>query len=162
MDTIDNNALTATDLKALRTANTCICFDHACSNEWGVGQGKIRCFRSVEPKKNDPYPQDDLQYKIGVYSKVTDYGGCRDRTKLTAYAHIPTYRETLQTVLHFLRAGDTLTLGWIRDNHSDYTREAGIHHDQFYLNVSRGKKNYSFLLDVSITPNNSARMVRDF
>ena len=65
------------------------------------------------------------------------------------------------TLVKLLRAGDTVSLYWYPDaGTNDYVRQAGLHVDYLYLDVMRGKTQYRYLADVSVCPDNSARMCK--
>ena len=77
----------------------------------------------------------------------------------TAFGSIDS--EAMVTVLAFIRAGDELKLVFGRDSHASETlKEANLHGDSVKLQVIRDTKVYRFILDVTISPDNSARLVR--
>ena len=158
--------LTATDIKALRLADTSICFYAKNLNEWGTGIGQIiaRKRNEVKQEKNNPFAPSyipDSEYSLSVYSRLTDYSDVYvDKARLKCYSYVPAYMEHIKTFAEMLKVGDILTLEWIRDNNSQYLSHAGLHNDELQVVVVRGNKRLCFKIESSICENNSARMIR--
>ncbi len=70
------------------------------------------------------------------------------------------YNAAWRTIVELIKPGDALTLQWAADNNSDTVRKAGLHVDELRLLVRRGDRTLTFHLQRSITPDNSARMIR--
>lgn len=169
--------ISANDVKALRTADT-VSFHHYQDG------GEIRA--SKWNRSRGPFDDCEKKYSIAVLSSFAgkftttadddDETGERvtaDNSACFAMEHCASYSEEWQTVAHFLRAGDVLTLHWCADGIANgyfkgatvrQSAEVGagmlLYADTLRLKVKRGEKRFSFFLDVSICPNNSARMIR--
>jgi hypothetical protein len=122
----------------------------------------------------DPFEQS---HTIAVDFEV--YGlGYLDRHKAACFEMIMGSRHDSQwqTVAKLVRPGDRLTLVWRPDWLSNaYSQKAsydgsvgdcpsyhGLHVDTLYLQVIRKHTTaYMFLIDVSVCPDNSARMIRN-
>jgi hypothetical protein len=48
--------------------------------------------------------------------------------------------------------GDIVRLGWRADTNTDQLIALGLHRDELSILVRRGKRQWTFLLDVSIRP----------
>jgi hypothetical protein len=71
------------------------------------------------------------------------------------------YTRTWTTIANLLKPGDVLSLHFNGDRYANkYSRDAGVHIDGLNLDVQRGKTEMSFVIDVSVCPANSARMVK--
>ncbi len=57
-----------------------------------------------------------------------------------------------------LRVGDVVRLRWRADNSIDQLTAHGLHRDELRIEVRRGKRLWTFLLDVAVRPQD-ARMV---
>jgi hypothetical protein len=148
--------LTKMDLAALRKADA-TCFDH---NARGVNQ--IRAIKRHEPTETDPYATD-VTHRVVVDSTIRSYVDGEfglSATNFQAFEMMHSPREHWLTVLAFLRVGDVLQLSWIRGSSTGYLQEAGLHRDELYLLVWRNGKESKFMIDVSITPDNTARMTQ--
>lgn len=155
-------ALTAVDLKALRTADDLVfrCID---------GASTIKCIKRVT---GDPW-QTEKYYSIDVESH-----GAKDASE---FCNSSQYHEEMRTTLKHLKVGDLLTLAWHKDYGSNgYAKAAShdgsyveayhdtvssfqcLHVDVLRLEVRKeGKEGKDvYHLATSICPNNSARMIR--
>lgn len=92
----------------------------------------------------------------------TSTGPSDMRPWLAGLAHVPNYPTSeMRAIRDFvLKVGDVLSLAWLQDNNNDNHREAGLHHDQCFLVVQRGKHIGRFLIGDSVGPDDTARMVR--
>ena len=67
---------------------------------------------------------------------------------------------------HPFREGDRLSLHWYPDaGTNDYLRDAGLHADKLYLDITRPTSNgraksWRYLVDTAVCPDNTARMCR--
>ena len=159
--------LSKNDVKTLRTADI-ISFHHTREG------GRINASKRV---RNSPW-HEETTIGISCDSSVFEHW---EKTRWEgAYScfsmiHCPKYSEEWQTIVSFLREGDSLQLRWIGcDNNGYLTRSMvtdrdeqsspglgeKLYHDKLYLKIVRGKKSFSFYLDDSICPDNSARMVK--
>jgi hypothetical protein len=78
-------------------------------------------------------------------------------------AHNAKYDHNLQTLIHSLRAGETLRMIWTGDNNNDLVREAGLHVDQLDVIVipaREGAARRSYCVETSVCADNTARMIR--
>lgn len=172
-----SNPLTADDIRALRLVDSCVCFDHVrdTTNSYGNGQGKIRCHKEqvVKQTKGSPFISDSrlptLEYSIPVHSCVINYSA-RMRFDsvppyVSCYENLRTYNEELKTLISFLKVGDSLSLKWEANIFShEELQSVGLHTDTLKVIVTRGKgstfKQYTFLLSVGLSKNNTARIIR--
>lgn len=82
---------------------------------------------------------------------------------MAAYAHVNGFAygdNPWPTTARMLRAADGVTMSWVADNNTGYTRDLGYHIDRLVLHVYRGKAKHVFHVAEAITPDNSARMIR--
>jgi hypothetical protein len=153
--------LTKEDLKALREADA-VHFRVAFQN--GRQFGEIVCKKTVP--KNGPFDDEEKRYIIrnvrfdfDVYQK--DWKGAG--WILTGVASAYRWNDYWQTTTGSLREGDEPELRFCIDGSAnDNVRNAGLHHDTFYLRARRdGKKAVlAWVVDWSVCPQNTARMVR--
>lgn len=58
-----------------------------------------------------------------------------------------------------LRTGDTVRFYWFPDaNRNEVLREAGLHADVLFVDITRGKSTHRYVAATQIAPDNSARM----
>lgn len=159
------STLTKLDIAALRKADD-ICFDH---NVRRAGRDSerasfVRAIKRSRATETDPYATDTthrIEVGSGIHS-FADGEGYGEAT-FTAFhmAHNVGMSAALATAWAMLRAGDRLDLDWVRGNSSGYLEEAGLHRDELRLVVRRGDKSVgTFLVAVSVCPDNSARMTQ--
>jgi hypothetical protein len=72
----------------------------------------------------------------------------------------PSSEDCTQTFLSCLRPGDVVTAHIVASNNTPLVTQAGLYLDYLYLQIRRGKKTLSFLVDVSVCPDNSARLAQ--
>jgi hypothetical protein len=153
MTTTDTTAspLTAQDIKVLRSADA-LCY--RLDTKGDVSQ--IEAIK--EASRDNPWEQRKvlpIAFEIENYEKGVRVVG--------AWVRLPRYKwdaTPLGTLLDLLRPGDELSARLITGNNNGYMTEAGLHRDEFVLQLTRGKKKMLFLLEVSVCPQNSARMAR--
>lgn len=68
------------------------------------------------------------------------------------------FHDVWRSVAAFLRVGDVVRLRWQADNNTDQLIARGLHRDDLRIEVRRGTRLWTFLLDVSVRPQDS-RMV---
>jgi hypothetical protein len=105
---------------------------------------------------------------VGAYS--IDYDRvveCDLAARISSYvgtaqsAYCPIYSDgAWSTIVSLLRVGDELGLRFVGANDSENMRSVRYHRDECYLIVKRGEKHMTFLVDVQVGPNNTARMVQ--
>lgn len=83
--------------------------------------------------------------------------------KIRSASHIANfldYRGHVNTVIQSIRKGDKLTLSWRSGNNNNVITNAGLYQDELHLIIDRnGKKSY-YMIAVQVSPNNTARMVK--
>ena len=57
-----------------------------------------------------------------------------------------------RTIAAFLRVGDILRLRWQADSTTDGLTAIGLHRDDLRIEVRRGARAWTFLLDVTVRP----------
>ena len=103
---------------------------------------------------------DDSTTVFGINSTRESYDQHSKSGRILAHKFIYSTDEQVQTIFRSLRKGDQLSAEFVLGNNSQYLREAGLNCDECYLTITRGAKRLKYLFEVSICPNNSARMVR--
>ncbi|MEV4201070.1 hypothetical protein [Micromonospora globbae] len=68
------------------------------------------------------------------------------------------FHDVWRSVAAFLRVGDVLRLRWLADNTTDQMVARGLHRDDLHIEVRRGRRLWTFLLDVTVRPQ-AARVV---
>lgn len=137
-------ALTAVDLKALRTAEDLV---FRCKD----GASTIECTKKVT---GDPW-EKEKRHHIAVES----YGA----KEAFEYCNSSQYDAQLRTTLKHLKAGDLVTLLWRPDYGSNgYSKDCGLHVDVLVLEVRKEEKPGKdvYHIATSLCPDNSARMIR--
>lgn len=139
--------ITKNDIKAMKQADK-VCFEvHA-------GIGRIRCIKEIQ----DPYVYE-VEYGIEMPYFADNFGPDKFDSAFHMFfcaKHTPYW----QTILTFIRVNDSLSLRWHVDNNNGYIKDAGLHCDELFLEVTRNETRFLFFLASSITPGNSARMVK--
>ena len=94
------------------------------------------------------------RYELSVNSNLNDNDKAFAMTGIT-------YNYLVLTAIEFLRVGDNITINWDSSGHiGQYLRDAGLYNDHCILVVHRNHIRHEFILCSSVTPNNSARMIR--
>lgn len=155
------SGLTKLDIQALKQASR-VAF------HLSKGQSSIVGIKEVA--NPGPYDERDRRHEILCKTEMRDYRhgayGNGERTPLESYScfelvHGGQYDECWRTVVDSLRVGDELKLQWVADGGNQYTKEVGLHLDMLRLMARRANGKWlAWLIDVSICPNNSARMIR--
>lgn len=179
-DTVTVEALTADDVHALRRADNL-------SFHVYEGKASIRAYLGTEDWKiltareqrvfkrdGSPLPGERMreiacQWGAHGYPEGDGMGIAwrgEESPDLSAYASVVsgTYNALWPTTSSLIGAGDTLTLHWTADCNTGTIREAGLHVDTLTITATSasGKRERTFHVDTSITPDNSARMIRRF
>jgi hypothetical protein len=142
--------LTAQDIRVLRTADA-ICYRLDT-------KGEVSQLEAIkESSQDNPWEQRKL---LPISFVIENYEhGVR---VVGAWVRLPRYKwdvTPLGTLLDLLRPGDELSARLIIGNNNLYVTEAGLHRDEFVLQLTRGKKKMLFLVEVSVCPP-SVRMAR--
>jgi hypothetical protein len=181
MTTVDVPAktLTADDVAALRLADTV-------SFHYWQGRGYIRATLdggysempriystreqrmftlSGAGKASDRSREMDTETAITAYSRDENiewtHAGSEPLAAAFAMIHSASVSDRWKTIVRLLRAGDRVTLSWVANNNNGYVKEAGLYRDELRMRIDRDKSEpLVFLVEVSVCPDNSARMVR--
>lgn len=112
----------------------------------------------------DPVGQQRRR-RIEVAADIAGFDACRrwhdhQLPGATASATIggAQFHDVWRSVAALLRVGDVVRLRWHAGNNTDQLTALGLHRDELLIEVRRGKRLSTFLLDVSVRPP-SARMV---
>lgn len=145
-------ALTKDDLKALRTADS-VTFSHGSD-----GRHYVRGIRRLTV---DGF-ETEVRREIRVPSNIRSYDSDRKRSYGHAFEMINSaqYDDDWKTVVSLLRTGDELALLWYAGNSNAYVSDANLRRDELRLIVNRGNRRLSFLIDVSVCADNTARMTQ--
>ena len=152
--------LTKTDIAALRKGDDLIVRID------GKTGGRAMVVKRKPYYSKDPFATDvyhDLTATVGMESLRGDQE-MRDG-HVHAFAMIGIYHNQhtdTSAILRSLKAGDEIRFTFWADGHSNgYIAAAGLHADVLYLNHYRnGKLLAKWEIATSVTPNNSARMVK--
>jgi hypothetical protein len=68
------------------------------------------------------------------------------------------FDDVWRGIAGFVRVGDVIGLRWRADNTTDQLSAHGLHRDELCITVRRGRRRHTFLLCVSVRPQD-ARMV---
>lgn len=158
------HALTAADLRKLRTADT-ISF-HRSPDSSGIKASKDKhaptghttlweheipahstikaCYGSFQPPEGKPLPE--VAYCHYYLS------------------HADNIHEPWRTIAGLLKKGDRLEMEWTRDAHTNgYSEKARLHADRLRLIIHRGtgtrKKAMLFIITIQICEDNTARLI---
>jgi hypothetical protein len=151
--------LDAVQLAALRKADD-LCFVH----NYG-GQSYIRAIKRKGCYNPDPFAQD-VEFIVACGTRWHDYAkGLGIQTMpscFEAFEMVGNYPDSCwRTIAGCLRKGDELVLEWSKDCQSPVVNDAALHVDYVQLVVVRGDQRLKFHIDHSISPDNSARMIKN-
>lgn len=163
--------LTADDVKALRAADSVTFFYKPNADR----AGEIVCRKTV--RNADPFGERERRWTVTTGSEFRGKhaGGAPigpDTATCCESVTSAQYDEVWQTVAAMLKAGDELSLRWGADGFRNGYLESAVirpgehcageslHVDSLEIVIRRNGKTLVFLLDVSVCPNNTARMVR--
>lgn len=132
------------------------------------GESYIRAIkrRTDAEKEKNPW-SEDREHRINTDGELRDYKSEFMQNNWSAFQMFSSaqYSRQWQTFAGFLRPLDQITLMWAANNNSQILDEAGLHNDMLRLHVKRitksnKTKNFVFLMDVTTSKNNTARMIR--
>lgn len=91
-------------------------------------------------------------------------GGADSNPAAFHMEHSGQYSPTWQTIARAIHSGDRIRLTWTADNNNETFRLASLHADELHLIIMRAdaKPHATFLVDHSVTPDNSARMIQRY
>src|SRR5581483_1434036 len=149
-------------LRALREADDLVIVARRNRTDATVQEtAHMRASKRVENR--GPFDDHERTYVIdGLRANFVTYGRPIPDA-VTATGHVGSCRvqEEWRTIAKLLRPGDVLTIRVSVYGGNEYAKNAGLHHDEMYLDVYRkGKKHYAFHLADTLAPANMARMVR--
>lgn len=163
-DAITTTGLSAMDIKAMRQA------DHVSFHYHG-GQSTIVCTKKVA--KAGPFDDQERKYQILCDTEFRchredDNGWYDDRKPTGCFEMVYCYESSyFRPVLLLVKPGDELRLCWSANNANGYMRRCStpedgrVYRDDLSVVIKRGGKVLCHVLvDVSLCPNNSARMIR--
>jgi hypothetical protein len=173
---VKTKGLDAIELAALRKAD-CVSFHHhrlKTVAETGGAASFIRATKEFRQSKSNPFGKTEAALEISVGARLTEYTRGDDaipyeaRNEAGDYAafemiHAAQFDDVWKSIVALLRVGDELTLHWRRGAFTtDAMQEASpkFYGDQLLLQVDRGDKRLTFMVDMSVTENNTARMIR--
>lgn len=159
-------ALTAQDIKKLRTADT-VSF-HRSPQRSEISASKER---PVPKQGSHKLWEHDVPAASTIKACYLSYKQPEGKTlEEVAHCHYMLWHannihEPWRTIASLLKSGDRLELEWTRDaNTNGYGEKAQLHGDRLQLVVHRGtgdkKKTLLFLVANSICQDNTARMIR--
>lgn len=109
----------------------------------------------------------DQTHTVFAETSVRDFGaasycvGAEGYTGFVMFHSGAAYNATLATLIDAMAVGSTLRLEWTRGNDNENNRQVGWVRDELHLVVTSAKgKASTFLVDVQVGPDNTARMVK--
>lgn len=154
-------ALSKDDIDAIRKADDLVV--HLGTGNDNFCKGMVRLIKR-KPFRPKPF-ETDTEYvlenvKVGMETAEGNRALGEGKAKCFAMIGIyPNQRTPAWSILSTLKVGDEVTFSFWPDAHSNkYVDDADLHADALYMHVTRKGKRQSWELDISICPNNSARM----
>jgi hypothetical protein len=156
--------LTKTDIAAIRKADDLIV---RIDNNTGKSVGKVQLVKRKGLYNKDPFAQD-MYHELTATVGMESLAGDREFTSgnVSAFAMVGIYHDQYtdtSAMLKSLKVGDEVRFTFWPDAHSNgYVAAAGLHADVLYMRVYRKGKSRPVKWEIysSITPDNSARMVK--
>lgn len=141
----ETRTLTREDVSYLRRADDLFARHDGDGNDYQSAGGNM-----IGAVKRAPYG-DQFAHDVTVLIPVGGNGRQGNFTSL----------YNVESVIRDLRAGDEISFYWYPDaGTNQYARDARLHVDYLYLDVTRGKRTRRHLAAVSVCPDNSARMCK--
>lgn len=116
--------------------------------------------RAIKEDK-DEFGHKDREIRIDVQGSITSYN--RDLGEVEQASYIENHTQSdkaLQTIFSHLKKDDTIHLHWVANNNNGYLDRAGLYQDELYLQIHRNGKIKEYQVGTSVTPNNSAKMIK--
>lgn len=156
-------ALTGEEAKLLRSSakgnGTYVGF-HAVVDKDRQGYSYIRITEDIR-HHDYSYAGSRIVAEIPVGYRMTTYeDAIEDRAYCFHGISTPAYHPEWVTAIRNVREGDELQIHWIRGNNHEKLREIEWARDELQLLIRRGKTVSTYLLDVYVGPDNTARMTR--
>jgi len=155
--------ITAIELAALRKADTV-------SFHRNGADSLICASKKCEASPLDPFAPREREVRIPVdFDFINSHGEDMIPTgsEFVAFEWVPSaqYDMAWQTIAHFIKAGDVLCLHWYRGAmNSPMLISHGLVGDMLSISIRRGEgknqKTFVFLIDKSVSENNTARMIK--
>lgn len=148
--------ITAQDKRALANATGGITF------HLNDSQGIIRAHRDGA----DTSSGFNETHTIHTGASVSDFDRQHIWAEIDCYAAfwsflgMPQVNDTMRTVLDRITIGSELSLLWVAGNNNQNIDRVGFHKDELRLRITKGKRIETYLLAVSVGPDNTARMIR--
>lgn len=164
--------LTRTDINALRQADSVTFHYNARTDQNGTRSCFVRAHKRVtdEEREHDPFAPYERTHTIDLGTwedhRLTDYGNdytAMHGAKYSAFVmiHSASVVQTWLTIARSLKVGEEIVMHWTRDNNNQLLEQAGLHRDQLEIAVGMpGKPARYYLVDVSTSLDNSARMIQ--
>ena len=130
----------------------------------------ISATKKCEPCASDPFAPREREVRIPADFTFVNGGG-QDTipygSEFVAFEWVSSaqYDRAWQTIAHFIKAGDILCLDWYRGAmNSSMLASHGLVGDMLSISIRRGEgkneKHFTFLIDKSVSENNTARMIK--
>ena len=151
--------LTKTDVAAFRAADTLCVHLHK-----DKPAGLVRLIKRIPKSDENPFGPFDREHVLSADVAMTEYGWKEhvEAGRVKCFAHVSFYHEqhtSASNIIRQLRVGDEVTFEFRPDSHSNgYLARFGLHADVLVMKVRRSGITYTWELDSSVTPENSARM----
>jgi len=175
-----NTGLTKLDISAMRKADDNVCFfynedqntDERKQHKFAETGGTIVLHKTNKSYGKSAFEERTTAHEIAVKTHFVGYKNSDGETlknrakKCFAMLIYPNSCDSLWNIVSKVaKVGDQLTLEWIANNDNNYIRDTAnnvkLNVDHLYLIIKRKGKTYGrFLLNTSICPNNSARMIQ--
>jgi hypothetical protein len=150
--------LTKMDVAALRKGDV-LCV-HLTSQ---YPKGLMRVIKHANRNEANPFAQDQ-EHIIDAPVTLNGFNGRAEieSGRAKCFGHVTFYHgqhTPAPCIVQTLREGDDITFRFYPDAHTNgYVSKAGLPGDVLYLDVRRGDKRFSWELENSICPDNTARM----
>ena len=123
--------------------------------------GLVRAIKERKKTDKEPFAHDIehvIEAPVRDYKRV--YGVTNSARKYRELIWLyPGQHCHVSSIIKLLRVGDKIEFEFYPDYHTNgYSKDARLHGDMLRLQVERGKERFTFNLQASIAPENSARM----
>jgi hypothetical protein len=125
----------------------------------GPAGGEPRIYTATQQRLFPEPVGHDRTRRIAVAADIAGFDAQRrwhdhQLPGATATAQLATapFHEVWRSVAAFLRVGDVLRLRWHADHNSDPLAGHCLHRDDLTIQVRRGQRLWTFLLDITVRP----------